>query len=186
MLTCYSLLNIQTWHTSSFYFPFFVSIRWFSQQLGIWGFIQNQKGPSRVTDIFGNVGRGGLEVWSYQMQNNIQKSNKVLLIVQGTIFNIYWLTNKNIFKYVQLNHLAVQHNLRQHWRSVILQYSFLEKNKSVPWFSSHSLFLSFWLLLLVFSAENACSSPGFPKPGEDKTSLQENWRYHTDMWSEVD
>ena len=38
---------------------------------------------------------------------------------------------------------------------------FLEKNKSVH--SSHFLFLSFWLLLLVFCAENAGSPPAIPQ-----------------------
>ena len=44
----------------------------------------------------------------------------------------------------------MQQNLRQHWRLVILQYTFFRK-KQVSHSSLHTLLLlSYWLLLLVF------------------------------------
>ena len=51
----------------------------------------------------------------------------------------------------------MEQNLMQQWLAT-LQYNFFKKNKCVH-SSPHSLFLSFWLLLLVFSAENAGSPP---------------------------
>ena len=47
-------------------------------------------------------------------------------------------------------------------RLATLQYNYLEKNKCVH-SSPHSLFLSFWLLPFVFSAENAGSPPASPQ-----------------------
>ena len=45
-------LNIQTQHTFWFYFPLLVSIKWFSQQLQMWGFIQKWKRQRYVVAIW--------------------------------------------------------------------------------------------------------------------------------------
>ena len=50
----------------------------------------------------------------------------------------------------------------QHWKLATLQYNFFKKNKCVH-SSPHSLFLSFWFLPVVFSADNAGSPPASPQ-----------------------
>ena len=68
--------NIQTQHTSLFYSPLLVSIRWFFQQQGMWGFIQNKKGQDMWLPEGRVWGRGGQGVGDYQMQSNIQRNDK--------------------------------------------------------------------------------------------------------------
>ena len=58
--------NIQTQHNSLFYFPLLVSIKGFSQQQGIWQFIQNQRGPRHEVAMRKGVVSGGLGVGETQ------------------------------------------------------------------------------------------------------------------------
>ena len=66
--------NTQNQH-SLFYFPLLVSIKGFSQQQGIWEFIQNQIGPRHEVAMRKDVREGRTGSW----ENRGMKNHKVLL-----------------------------------------------------------------------------------------------------------
>ena len=53
--------NIQTQHSSWFYFTLLLTIRCFSRHLGMWGFIPHEKGPRYVAAIWQGVEDGKIE-----------------------------------------------------------------------------------------------------------------------------
>ena len=159
--------NIQTKHNSWFYFPILASIKGFYEQQGMWEFIQNQNGTGHVVAMRKGVGEGRTGSWRYS--KIIKKQSPT--VEHKELYSIssdkphekeYTFLNECIVFMCITESPCCAEELKATLKISHTSMKFLEKNKSVH-SSPHSLFLSFWLLLLVFSAENAGSPPVSPQ-----------------------
>ena len=157
--------NIQTQHNSWFYFPLLASIKGIYEQQGMWEFIQN--GTRHAVAMRKGVGEGRTGSWGY---SKMIKKKKSPTVERKELYSVSsdkphekeytFLNDCIVFMCITESHCCAE-ELKATLKISHTSMKFLEKNKSVH--SSHFLFLSFWLLLLVFCAENAGSPPAIPQ-----------------------